>query len=73
MKVDLDKKDIIALLRGSDVPYSVMDKIPENLGHYVGGFVDEWRWYHISEETQYSEEYLYDLYLMCKNNMCKND
>lgn len=68
MKVDLDKKDIIALLRGSDVSYSVMDKIPTELGHYVGGFKDEWCWHHISEETPYSEKYLYDLYLMCKNS-----
>lgn len=71
MKVDLDKKDIISLLRGSCPNYSVMNKIPKDLGSYVGGFVDDWQWNFISEDTPYSEEYLYDLYLMCKNSWIK--
>lgn len=68
MIVDLDRKDIISLLRGSNPSYEVMDKIPEKLGHYVGGFKDEWQWYHFSEDCEYSDEYLYDLYLMCENS-----
>lgn len=68
MKVKLNRKDIIALLRGSTPNYSVMDKIPKELGYYVGGFVDDWKWNYISEDTPYTDEYLYDLYLMCKNS-----
>ena len=68
MKVELNRKDIIALLRGSSPNYSVMNKIPEELGSYVGGFVDDWKWNYISEDTPYTDEYLYNLYLMCKNS-----
>lgn len=68
MKVKLNRKDIIALLLGSTPNYSVMDKIPKELGYYVGGFVDDWKWNYISEDTPYTDEYLYDLYLMCKNS-----
>ena len=68
MKVELDRKDIIALLRGTTPYYSVMDKIPEDLGYFVGGFNHEWHWKYITEDCPYTDEYLYDLYLMCKNS-----
>ena len=68
MNVELDRKDIISLLRGTAPAYSVMDKIPKELGSYVGGFVDSWQWNYISENVSYSDEQLYDLYLMCKNS-----
>lgn len=68
MRVKLDRKDIISLLVGSTPNYSVMDKIPKELGSYVGGFVDDWKWNYISVNTPYSDEYLYNLYLMCKNS-----
>lgn len=68
MIVDLDRKDIISLLTGSQPNYNVIDKIPEEFGYYVGGFVNAWRWNYISENVSYSDEQLYDLYLMCKNS-----
>lgn len=68
MKVDLDRKDIISLLTGSKPYYSVMNKVPKELGSYVGGFVDDWRWNNINENVPYTDEQLYDLYLMCKNS-----
>lgn len=71
MKVELDRKDIVSLLVGSVPNYSVMDKIPKELGSYIGGMVDDWRWNNISVDTPYSDEYLYDLYLMCKNSWNK--
>lgn len=67
MKVELDRKDIISLLIGTQPSYSVMDKIPKELGSYFGGFVDEWKW-NISLDTPYTDEYLYNLYLMCKKS-----
>lgn len=68
MNVELDRKDIISLLRGTTPAWSVMDKIPKELGSYVGGFVDCWHWNYISENVPYSDEYLFNLYLTCKNS-----
>ena len=68
MNVELDRKDIISLLRGTTPAWSVMDKIPKELGFYVGGFVDGWHWNYISENVPYSDEYLFNLYLICKNS-----
>lgn len=61
MNVELDRKDIISLLRGTTPAYSVMDKIPKELGSYVGGFVDSWQWNYISKNVPYSDEYLFNL------------
>ena len=36
MNVELDRKDIISLLRGTTPAWSIMDKIPKELGFYVG-------------------------------------
>lgn len=66
MNVELYRKDIISLLCGITPPYSIMDKIPKDLGSYVGGFVDSWQW-DINENVPYSDEYLFNLYLMCKH------
>ena len=68
LNVELDRKDIISMLRGTTPSYSVMDKIPKELGSYVGGFVDSWEWNYISENIPYSNEYLFNLYLICKNS-----
>ena len=68
MIVDLDRKDIISLLAGIKPNHNVMGKIPKEFGYYVGGFVNDWRWNYISENVPYSDEQLYDLYLMCKNS-----
>ena len=68
MNVELDRKDIISLLRGTTPAWSVIDKIPKELGFYVGGFVDGWQWNYISENVPYSDEYLFNLYLICKNS-----
>ena len=51
MTVDLDRKDVIALLKGTCPNYNVMDKIPKDLGSYIGGMVDDWHWSYICEDT----------------------
>ena len=66
--VKLDRKDIISLLKGVKPNYSVMDRIPSELGSYVGGFVDDWHWNYISEDVPFSDDELYNLYLMCKES-----
>jgi len=69
MTVELDREDIISLLKGTKPNYPVMNKIPKQLGYYVGGFVEDWRWNNIDENnTTYTDEYLYNMYLMCKNS-----
>ena len=68
MTGDLDRKDLISLLVGSSPNYSAMDKIPKDFGQYVGGMVDDWQWNHLRESMPYSDEYLYELYLLCKNS-----
>ena len=68
MIVDLDRKDIISLLTGSEPNYIVIDKIQKEFGSYIGGLVNDWQWNNISENVPYTDEQLYDLYLMCKNS-----
>lgn len=67
MLVELEKKDIITLLKGNTPPYHIINKIPADIGHFVGGFVEKFDWTITESDCQYSEEYLYNLYLMCKN------
>ena len=66
MKVDLSKKDIIHLIRGTKIPdYKTMFEIRNmGLGEYVGGFVDCFEWYNTNSESwdKYSEEELFKLY-----------
>ena len=68
MLVDLDRKGIISLLTGCKPNYNVIDKIPKEFGSYVGGFVNDWEWNNINENVPYTDEQLYDLYLICKNS-----
>lgn len=67
MIVDLDRKDIISLLKGTSPDFSVMHLIPKDLGYYCGGFVDKWSWnYYVPDK--YSDKELYDFYLICKKS-----
>ena len=66
MKADLDREDVTSLLKGSSPHYDVMNKIPKDLGHYVGGFVDQWEW--TIYGTSYTTEELYNFYIICKNS-----
>ena len=69
LKVELERKDIISLLKGCDVTYSVMEKIPKDLGYYIGGFYDKWEWYDFDINVPYTDQQLYELYLMCKKSL----
>ena len=70
MTVNLDRQDIISLLKGAKPYHSVMDKIPKELGSYIGGFTNDWEWNDFDKNVQYTDEQLYELYLMCKNLWC---
>lgn len=67
--VDLDRIDIVYLLTGISPMYGIIDKIPSDLGYFVGGFVDYWEWSPKTYiyESKYTDEQLYDFYLLCKN------
>lgn len=67
MEFELDRKDVISLLKGTEPNYDVMDKIPRDLGRYYGGFKDEWRWNSFISD-KYSDEELLDFYLICKKS-----
>lgn len=70
MKVELDRKDIISLMKGTSPNYSVMHKIPKDLGSYVGGFCDRWDW-NYSVPDEYTDEELFSIYMMCKHSWIK--
>ena len=66
MKVELDKRDIIHLLRGVEPSYDTMGLIEDmELGSYNGGFEDRFEWNHVMSVCwdKYSEEELYELYI----------
>lgn len=65
MNLDLDKKALATLLRGTSPPYELMDHpLIKNKGEYRGGFNDEWVWDYC---LNYSEEELYAAYKLIKD------
>lgn len=68
MTVELDKKDLVSLVKGIWPSYSIMDDpYIRQLGSYSGGMLDEWSWnsYKLEELT---EETLFKLYQFIKKN-----
>lgn len=64
--LDLDKKDVIALVKGSHVPYELM-KTPifKQIGNYSGGFNDHWSWSDIGLNNLSIDE-LFKVYQLLK-------
>lgn len=68
MTVELGKEDLVTLVSGLDCPYGMMTKYDKlEIGSYIGGFVDEWRWHKIGLR-ELSEEELYNIYKECKES-----
>ena len=67
ISIELTEDIAIALLKGTIPSYEVIDSIPEDLGHYIGRFVDSWQWNDFGTDIPYTTKELYDLYLICKN------
>lgn len=45
MALEIHKDDLIKIIKSSDISYADMkDDIISKMGHYVGGFVDDWKW-----------------------------
>lgn len=68
MTVDLDKHDLISLVKGIDPPYSLFEHpLVKECGSYSGGFSDRWTW-HTYKLKELTEETLYNLYSLIKSN-----
>lgn len=67
MTVELTKKDIIHLLRGTCISdYIIIFELEKmDLGSYIGGFLDEFEWYSPKGLCwdKFSEQELYNLYI----------
>ena len=71
MIIELDKKDLAALVSGTLPPYEMMWELSrQQLGDYTGGFSDKWDWKKYRLEML-TEEQLYDIYLRIKQHWNK--
>ena len=65
MLVELDKKGLIRLVKGTSPYYSIFeDVLVKRCGRYSGGFNDAWSWDE-SELNKLSEKELFELYNTC--------
>jgi hypothetical protein len=68
MEVDLDKEDLIALVRSTDPNYELFENpFVKPFGDYQGGFYDRWIW-KVSDLHKLTEHRLWELYKMCKDS-----
>ena len=70
MTVDLEKIDIINLVRSTTPYYNDMIEITKmKLGYYIGGFSDEWFWLSKNDSAwdNFTEQELLDLYKKLKH------
>lgn len=71
MHMELDKADLVSLVRGTDPNYSAMDHpLVKQYGRYWGGFRDEWDW-DTDRLKKCTEEQLLDIYRICKDSWKK--
>ena len=69
MKVELNRQDIIAMLKGTCPNFTVMNSIPEELGYFGGnGFDPQWHWNNFSTNVKYTDQELYEMYIMCRDS-----
>lgn len=68
--VELGKKDLISLVRGTYPSYEQIDELVRlGLGTYTGGFADRWDWSSKGSSCwdEFSEEGLYNIYLSLRD------
>ena len=70
MTVNLDREDIISLLKGTAPYFSIMHEIPSDLGRFCAGMCDIWEWT-ISKDCKYTDEELLAIYYKCKESYMK--
>jgi len=70
MIVELDREDLVSLVRGMEPSYDIFeDPLVKRCGSWTGGFVEKWDWN--SELDRISETYLFALYKLCKSSRRK--
>ena len=68
MKIELTKRDLINMVRGTEPSHSIMNHpLIIKAGYFIGGFRDEWRWKDLNKLT---EEELYQVYKLCTATSC---
>ena len=66
MKIELDRKGLEILVKGSQPFYSEFDNpLVKKAGHYYSDQYSRTSWQNLSALT---EEELYELYLICRNS-----
>lgn len=69
--MDLDKDDLVSLVKGTSPWYSAMDQpLVQRYGSYSGPRGEEWAW-HTWRLKECSEEELLELYQICKDSWKK--
>jgi len=67
MLVELEKEDVVALIKGTSPTYDLMkDPVIEQLGYYTGGFRDDWSW--LNQFPDLPIETLYSTYIKLKEH-----
>jgi len=68
MKVELDRDDLVSLVKGTYPSYEIMDSPLIRLsGKYVGGFHDKWVW-NDKFSPVLTEDNLWEMYNICKDS-----
>lgn len=68
MRIEVDKADLIAMVKGCDPHYDIMqDEDVQRAGYWSGGMSDSWHW-RTSQLTELTPKELYELYVKCKNS-----
>lgn len=72
MIIDLEREDIVKLLRKQSPNFDVMDKIPHDLGGFHAFYYTfVWADFDYILNSNHTDEELYDLYILCKTSWGK--
>ena len=67
MLVELNHSELVTLIKGTYLPYALIETFKKfGLGSYNGNN-DEWKWHYMSDWSVYSEDELYNMYTLIKN------
>ena len=67
MRLELDKSDLVSLVKGSVPNYSVMEKPLISISGIYNGSYDKWEWNYKFEE-KLTEQELLDMYILCRDS-----
>lgn len=68
MHLELDKDDLVSLVKGTSPYYTAMDHpLIQRYGHHSGGHLDSWTWV-TNSLRGCTEEQLLEIYKICKSS-----